>query len=134
MGFLLLLRLRILLCVSSSSLLIIWLRLELNMLAILPILRADDSFFQSEVVIKYFISQRLASIIFLSSILIVGHIAEKLTTLLMACSLLFKLGSPPFHGWFVGVLLNSNYRSLYLITTIQKAIPLSIIRKLSLSK
>jgi len=70
----------------------------MNIFAALPLLTKKDRFFSSELSLKYFISQRVASVFFLvcyfSLIILSFNYLEGLIFLFI----LFKLGLPPFHS------------------------------------
>jgi NADH-ubiquinone oxidoreductase chain 2 len=82
---------------SSQTLFFFWLRLEINIISILPILGARDTFFRREITIKYFISQSVASIIFLVLFFLVYFFTSSSLELIFTSAVLFKLGVPPFH-------------------------------------
>ena len=80
--------------------------------------------------IKYFISQRRASLIFLLRLLLRGRVELILRFRVLA--IVFKLGLPPFHRWLLRIIFNINYFELYLLFTLQKVIPLTILYQLGL--
>jgi len=46
-------------------------------------------------------------------------------------SIVVKLGLAPCHMWFFRVVLSSSWASIFLLSTVQKLIPLLIIRRVS---
>ena len=75
---------------------------------------------------KYFVIQRCASIIFLFGVIFCLFIANSFIILKRA-ALFFKLGAAPFHGWFISILKRCSIWILFLLSTVQKILPLLII-------
>lgn len=93
---------------------------------------AKSSFFSSEIRLKYFISQRIASIFFIFSTLGFLVSAPSIISIIIITSILFKLGIPPFHSWLLSILLISPYKLMVLILIIQKFIPLHIFSSINI--
>jgi NADH-ubiquinone oxidoreductase chain 2 len=104
------------------------------MLAVLPLLGADSTFFSSELSLKYFISQRVASVIFLIFYLLITSFYSSYINYLSSIFIIFKLGLPPFHRWLVRIIFAGPYTHLWLIFFVQKFIPLQFLRVLSLPR
>jgi len=102
------------------------------MLCIIPILLGRST--QDSIIcgVKYFISQRAASVRFLFSLLLIDSI--NLLSVVAITSILFKLGVPPFHRWIIGIIFNINLIEIFLILTIQKFIPLLILSQLGVNE
>jgi NADH-ubiquinone oxidoreductase chain 2 len=109
----------------------LWVGLEVNILAIIPIFVSIQNTTSADTTLKYFISQSVASIIFLFSLLNTRH--SGLTEPLLQRALVFKLGLPPFHRWLVRVVLERPWRIIFLILFVQKFIPLHILRNVYVS-
>ncbi len=86
-----------------------------------------SSYFSSEISLKYFISQSVASIGFLFFTLISFSALPEASNFFLCVALIFKLGVPPFHSWLARILLVSPYKILFLIAVVQKLIPLHIL-------
>ena len=97
-GFLVFLFLRIIRAASSQTIFFLWVSLELNIVSVLPLMGAKSSFFSSEIRLKYFISQRIASIFFIFSTLGFLVSTPSIISIIIITSILFKLGIPPFHS------------------------------------
>ena len=78
--------------------------------------------------VKYFISQRLASLVFISALLIRQELSR--VRFLIQLTILFKLGLPPFHSWVLRILGELKYAEIWLIFSIQKVIPLIIMSQI----
>nr|YP_010426351.1 NADH dehydrogenase subunit 2 [Neucentropus mandjuricus]USL48465.1 NADH dehydrogenase subunit 2 [Neucentropus mandjuricus] len=106
---------------SSTSWINCWLAIEINLFMFIPIMY-NKNIFNSENTIKYFLTQVLASTILMMTILTIHQ--YKFKTLIMNFSLLIKLGSAPFHYWFVMILSAMNWNILMFTSTFQKLGPL----------
>jgi len=115
----------IIISLRVSSNLLLWIRLELNMLRFLPIISSKENI-EMENSIKYFLIQRWASVIFLMRFFFL-HIINSNFYLLINLRLFIKLGMSPFHSWFIAILKTRSLITLFILSTIQKIIPLVII-------
>nr|YP_010535714.1 NADH dehydrogenase subunit 2 [Ornithodoros tartakovskyi]UYB78665.1 NADH dehydrogenase subunit 2 [Ornithodoros tartakovskyi]UYB78678.1 NADH dehydrogenase subunit 2 [Ornithodoros tartakovskyi] len=126
--FLWLLIITILMALSSSSLMALWLCLEINMMSFIPLMNYKNMI-STEGLTLYFIVQALASSIFIFSIsfFLLNWIFLKKLTFLMTSSMLIKLGTAPFHFWFPQISEGLSFTTFFILTTIQKFIPLHIL-------
>lgn len=102
--------------------------LEVNILSVIPLLVVkirEDSVLNG---LKYFISQRAASLLFIARVLITSDFSA--IVLVRRLAILFKLGIPPFHSWLLSILPNLGYVEMFILIRIQKFIPLMILRQL----
>lgn len=129
-GFWVIILIRIIISFSSQSILFLWVGLEVNILSALPLLASKDSFFSSEVRLKYFISQRVASVLFLTFYLCLRIFTSSFLSLLVTLFIVFKLGLPPFHRWLSSIAMVSPLKQLWIILFVQKFIPLQILTNL----
>jgi len=115
--------------ISSTNILIIWLSLELNLFSFIPLLINKSKINEIEASINYFLSQALASILFLARIVIMLnlHWQTKIIFLLLNLSLLLKLGIAPCHYWFLIVIEKIRWINCLIMSTWQKIAPLFII-------
>merc|ERR1711990_490246 len=110
MGFLIniiifspLLRFKLILIISlaiairSNSNIIIWARLELNILRFLPLITSRE-YSPIENSIKYFLIQRFASIIYISCVLLCILKFNYILEIIIILRIIIKLGAAPFHG------------------------------------
>nr|YP_009536333.1 NADH dehydrogenase subunit 2 [Ornithodoros tholozani]AYN50598.1 NADH dehydrogenase subunit 2 [Ornithodoros tholozani] len=127
--FLWMLAISIMMALSSSSMMALWLCLEINMMSFIPLMNSS-SLISTESLTLYFIVQALASSIFIFSIsfflLNWIFLFQKMTYFLIV-SMLIKLGAPPFHFWFPQICEGLPLLTFFLLTTIQKFIPLHIL-------
>nr|AYN59511.1 NADH dehydrogenase subunit 2 [Ornithodoros turicata] len=120
--------LSIIIAISSSSFLFLWMCLEINMMAFVPLMNSNNQI-SSNSMIFYFIIQALASSAYILTIIYILMnymiMPEKLVLIIM-CSMMIKIGAAPFHIWFPQVSEGISLQSLFLLSTIQKIIPLHI--------
>ena len=115
----------IIISLRVTSRLLIWIRLELNILRFLPIISSKENV-EIENSIKYFLIQRWASITFLIRFFFF-FVVNNNFFILINLRLFIKLGISPFHSWFISILKTSSLNTLFILSTLQKIIPLIII-------
>nr|BDH80270.2 NADH dehydrogenase subunit 2 [Ceriodaphnia dubia] len=117
----------VLLVTSAPSLFISWLGLELNTLSFIPLLLVVKNKLSSEAAIKYFLTQTLASILFIfgSTLSVLGD-TNSFYNILILIALSIKLGAAPFHSWLMSVGEACPWIILLVLLTIQKINPLLI--------
>ena len=125
MNFYFLIIISIIISLRVSSNLLIWISLELNILRFLPVISSKENI-EMENSIKYFLIQRWASVIFLIRFFFF-YIINNNFSILINLRLFIKLGMRPFHSWFISILKTSSLNTLFILSTIQKIIPLIII-------
>nr|QUB07124.1 NADH dehydrogenase subunit 2 [Chrysochus chinensis] len=123
-----------LITVSSYSWLSMWLGLEINLMSIIPLLTNYKNQFASESALKYFITQALASTIFLFSVLLLMKKTEQISfkvnnaiMTIMYSSIFLKMGAAPFHMWFPEVLEGLSWLNCLIMLTWQKIAPMIVI-------
>nr|YP_054505.1 NADH dehydrogenase subunit 2 [Ixodes uriae]BAD27241.1 NADH dehydrogenase subunit 2 [Ixodes uriae] len=124
--FLWMLGLSILMSMSSSSWFSFWLSMEINMMMFIPLMNSKN-FLSCNSMINYFIIQSLASSMFLFSSILFFSLKITLFYNIIILSILIKLAAAPFHMWFPQISENISYKSFFLLSTIQKIIPLQIL-------
>nr|YP_009567671.1 NADH dehydrogenase subunit 2 [Neoeriocheir leptognathus]QBB87145.1 NADH dehydrogenase subunit 2 [Neoeriocheir leptognathus] len=112
--------------ISSSSWFGAWIGLELNLMSFIPLITFKSKSLFSEAALKYFLIQALGSVLFISSgiLSLSFYLISSLSILL---SLLLKLGSAPFHFWFPQVMEGLQWPQIFILSTIQKLAPLTLI-------
>nr|YP_010409623.1 NADH dehydrogenase subunit 2 [Aotus vociferans]URH14118.1 NADH dehydrogenase subunit 2 [Aotus vociferans] len=125
-----------LITILSSHWFLIWMGLELNMLAIVPILAKNTSPRSTEASTKYFLMQATASMILLMAIFLntlfsgqwtINPSLNKILSTMMLIALVMKLGMAPLHFWLPEVTQGIPLIPAMLILTWQKLAPMSII-------
>nr|AAV67506.1 NADH dehydrogenase subunit 2 [Anolis porcatus] len=121
---------------SSYHWLMAWVGLELNTLAIIPIISTMHHPRSTEAATKYFLTQAAASALILFSSMTNAwntgswDIMQTLTSpshILLTMALAMKLGLAPLHFWLPEVIQGSTMTTAFIITTWQKIAPMSLI-------
>nr|WGT88925.1 NADH dehydrogenase subunit 2 [Sclomina erinacea]WGT88951.1 NADH dehydrogenase subunit 2 [Sclomina erinacea] len=121
------------LVVSSESWLSMWMGLEMNMMAFIPLIYSEkvNSTFESCMI--YFLIQSMGSILMLISILmnplfsISQTLEQELFSMMLAISMVLKMGGPPFHFWFPEILDKMTWSGCFILMTWQKMAPMYIL-------
>nr|AAC27601.1 NADH dehydrogenase subunit II [Anolis angusticeps] len=121
---------------TSYHWLMAWVGLEMNTLAIIPIISTTHHPRATEASTKYFLTQAAASaLILFSSMINAWHtgswdITQMLSTqsnTMLTMALAMKLGLAPLHFWLPEVIQGSTMLTAFIITTWQKLAPMSLI-------
>lgn len=120
-----------LLACSSSSWVMAWVGLEINLISFAPILINNLKSTSLEITIKYFLVQAMASLVVvvfavLSFLNLNSSILIDQNTILLI-RLAIKTGVAPFHFWFPQVIDYANWTQALLIITWQKIAPIILI-------
>nr|AER58862.1 NADH dehydrogenase subunit 2 [Spartonoica maluroides] len=122
--------------ISSNHWAMAWTGLEINTLAILPLISKSHHPRAIEAATKYFLVQAAASTLLLFSsttnALLTGQwditqLTHPIPCLLMTTAISIKLGLVPFHFWFPEVLQGSSLTTGLLLATIMKFPPITLI-------
>nr|AXS66031.1 NADH dehydrogenase subunit 2 [Languriidae sp. KM-2017] len=123
-----------LIAISSYSWLSMWIGLEINLLSIIPLMSSVKSIYPSESALKYFITQALASVIFLFSIILSLNLFEFIPLnsnpalmMILNSALLTKMGAAPFHFWFPEIMEGLNWINCLIMLTWQKIAPMILL-------
>nr|UFR83270.1 NADH dehydrogenase subunit 2 [Microtus socialis] len=120
----------------SSNLFTMWVGLEMNLLALIPLMVNNSNPRSTEAATKYFLTQATASMMLLLSILInfkqLGlwtFQPETNSTIMVITftSLAIKLGLAPFHSWLPEVTQGIKLNVGLVLLTWQKIAPLAIL-------
>nr|AIG23202.1 NADH dehydrogenase subunit 2 [Marmosa murina] len=124
----------------SSHWMATWMGLEINTLAIIPMMTYPNHPRNTESAIKYFMTQATASMIMMFSIIYNASITnqwtimqmnDKLASFLLTLALAMKLGLAPFHFWVPEVTQGIPLLSGMMLLTWQKIAPISILYQIS---
>nr|ATN23517.1 NADH dehydrogenase subunit 2 [Neolema sp. EMHAU-15071012] len=124
----------IFLTISSYSWFSIWMGLEINLLSILPLMTNSNNIYPSEAALKYFISQVIASIFLLFSLILILKMYELMVfkmnfylEIMFNSAILTKMGAAPFHFWFPEVAEGLNWSINLILFIMQKIAPMIIL-------
>nr|AFQ38294.1 NADH dehydrogenase subunit 2 [Sicalis luteocephala] len=122
--------------VSSSHWIMAWAGLEINTLAILPLISKSHHPRAIEAATKYFLTQAAASALVLFSSMTnawqtgqwdITQLTHPTSCLILTSAVAMKLGLVPFHFWFPEVLQGSPLITGLLLSTIMKLPPISLL-------
>nr|QFR15935.1 NADH dehydrogenase subunit II [Anolis armouri] len=121
---------------TSHHWLMAWIGLEINTLAIIPIISMQHNPRATEAATKYFLTQAATSSLILFSSLInawqtgtwdITQLSATQSSILLTMALSMKLGLAPLHFWLPEVIQGSTMFSALIIMTWQKLAPMSLI-------
>nr|ATD14319.1 NADH dehydrogenase subunit 2 [Oreolais ruwenzorii] len=122
--------------ISSNHWIMAWTGLEINTLAILPLISKSHHPRSIEAATKYFITQAAASALVLFSSMTnawhtgqwdITQLTHPMSCLILTSALAMKLGLVPFHFWFPEVLQGSKLTTGLLLSTVMKLPPISLL-------
>ncbi|YP_009316437.1 NADH dehydrogenase subunit 2 (mitochondrion) [Phodopus roborovskii] len=120
----------------STNYFLMWIGLEMNLLAIIPLMTDKKNPRSTEAATKYFITQATASMIFLLAITMnfkflgtwmINSQSDNTIITLMFISLAIKLGLAPLHSWLPEVTQGIPLKTSIILLTWQKLAPMAIL-------
>nr|YP_010878687.1 NADH dehydrogenase subunit 2 [Rhagastis binoculata]WHE37879.1 NADH dehydrogenase subunit 2 [Rhagastis binoculata] len=132
MFFLFILIFSTMISISSNSWFGCWIGLEINLLSFIPLISNSNNLLASEASLKYFLTQSIASMNFLFSILMKMILMKNFEmnnfiSIMINSSLLMKMGSTPFHFWFPNISEGLSWFNNFILMTWQKITPLILL-------
>nr|AAU01017.1 NADH dehydrogenase subunit 2 [Microlophus theresiae] len=121
---------------SSYHWLMAWVGLEINTLAIIPLISKNHHPRATEAATKYFLTQAAASALILFSSTInaqqngtwdITQLTTTQSNILLSMALAMKLGLAPAHFWLPEVLQGSTMNTALIISTWQKLAPMALL-------
>nr|AGL76341.1 NADH dehydrogenase subunit 2 [Ambystoma maculatum] len=121
------------LTLASNHWFLAWMGLELNTLAIIPLMTKTHHPRATEAATKYFLMQALASAMILFSSTLnawfsgeweITNMSYSMSTALLTIALAMKLGVAPFHLWLPDVLQGLDLFTCLILSTWQKIAPM----------
>nr|AFB19537.1 NADH dehydrogenase subunit 2 [Ptilocichla leucogrammica] len=122
--------------ISSNHWITAWAGLEINTLAILPMIAKSHHPRAIEAATKYFLTQAAASALVLFSSMTnawhtgqwdITQLTHPVSCLILTSAIAMKLGLAPFHFWFPEVLQGSPMTTGLLLSTVMKLPPISLL-------
>nr|ABD63998.1 NADH dehydrogenase subunit 2 [Eurillas gracilis]AYD74789.1 NADH dehydrogenase subunit 2 [Eurillas gracilis] len=122
--------------ISSNHWVTAWTGLEINTLAILPLISKSHHPRAIEAATKYFLTQAAASALVLFSSMInawhtgqwdITQLTHPMSCLILTSAIAMKLGLAPFHFWFPEVLQGSPLITGLLLSTVMKLPPITLL-------
>nr|YP_007624463.1 NADH dehydrogenase subunit 2 [Bambusicola fytchii]ACR44367.1 NADH dehydrogenase subunit 2 [Bambusicola fytchii] len=122
--------------ISSNHWVLAWTGLEINTLAIIPLISKSHHPRAIEAAIKYFLTQSTASALILFSSMSnawstgqwdITQLNHPTSCLVLTMAIAIKLGLVPFHFWFPEVLQGSSLTTALLLSTLMKLPPMTLL-------
>nr|AFP54168.1 NADH dehydrogenase subunt 2 [Northiella haematogaster] len=122
--------------ITSNHWAMAWTGLEINTLAIIPLISKSHHPRAIEATTKYFLTQAAASTLLLFSSMTnawftgqwdISQLTYPPSCLLLTTAIAIKLGLAPFHFWFPEVLQGSSLTTALLLSTLMKLPPTTIL-------
>nr|ALF62636.1 NADH dehydrogenase subunit 2 [Tropicoperdix chloropus] len=122
--------------ISSNHWVLAWTGLEINTLAIIPLISKSHHPRAIEAAIKYFLTQSTASALILFSSMTnawsygqwdITQLNHPASCLMLTMAISIKLGLTPFHFWFPEVLQGSSMITALLLSTLMKLPPITLL-------
>nr|YP_010000834.1 NADH dehydrogenase subunit 2 [Machaerirhynchus nigripectus]QOD96759.1 NADH dehydrogenase subunit 2 [Machaerirhynchus nigripectus] len=122
--------------ISSNHWMLAWTGLEINTLAVLPLISKSHHPRAVEAATKYFLVQATASALVLFSSMTnawstgqwdISQLTDPVSCLIMTAAISIKLGLVPFHFWFPEVLQGSSLTTGLLLSTVMKFPPMTLL-------
>nr|AFH73613.1 NADH dehydrogenase subunit 2 [Basileuterus tristriatus]AFH73614.1 NADH dehydrogenase subunit 2 [Basileuterus tristriatus] len=122
--------------ISSNHWIMAWTGLEINTLAVLPLISKSHHPRAIEAATKYFLTQSAASALVLFSSMTnawhtgqwdITQLTHPTSSLILTSAIAMKLGLVPFHFWFPEVLQGSPLTTGLLLSTIMKLPPIALL-------
>nr|AAX97680.1 NADH dehydrogenase subunit 2 [Siren intermedia] len=126
--------------ISSYHWFLAWIGLEINTMAIIPLMIKPHHPRATEAATKYFLTQASASALILFSSLInawttgewtIMEIQNPVSSIIITTGLAIKLGLAPFHLWLPDVLQGLDMMTCLILSTWQKIAPMALIIQLN---
>nr|UAT98040.1 NADH dehydrogenase subunit 2 [Ambulyx tobii]WMQ52796.1 NADH dehydrogenase subunit 2 [Ambulyx schauffelbergeri] len=132
MFFLFILFFSTMISISANSWFGCWIGLEINLLSFIPLISNSNNLLSSEASLKYFLTQSIASMNFLFSILIKMNLMKNFEmnnfiSIMINSSLLMKMGSAPFHFWFPNISEGLSWFNNFILMIWQKITPMILL-------
>nr|AML25858.1 NADH dehydrogenase subunit 2 [Staphylinidae sp. BMNH 1274173] len=133
MFFFMILILGSIISISSNSWFGMWMGLEINLMAFIPLIQEKNNSLTTESSLKYFLTQALASMILLFTIILMSKYSlfmkniESSLMMIFNSMLLMKMGMAPFHFWFPEVIEGLNWFNCFILLSWQKITPMILV-------
>ncbi|UAT98642.1 NADH dehydrogenase subunit 2 (mitochondrion) [Muscidifurax raptorellus] len=113
----------------TNSFFSMWMIMEINLISFICLMIYDKNLKMNNL-INYFLIQVYNSYMFLLSMILMNYNLMDSMIYLMNLSMLIKMGSPPFYMWYLKLLNNLNWMNIFFLSTLQKIIPLIILKNI----
>nr|AUW38588.1 NADH dehydrogenase subunit 2 [Irochrotus sibiricus] len=116
--------------VSSNNWVSMWMGLEINMMAFIPLI-SNKNKNSSQAMMIYLLTQSVSSMMLMFAIIMNQMTLSSSWYNIMLISLLIKLSAAPFHMWLPEIMTKMTWSSSAVLMTWQKIAPLTMINNLN---
>nr|YP_009726417.1 NADH dehydrogenase subunit 2 [Batracomorphus lateprocessus]QHW07508.1 NADH dehydrogenase subunit 2 [Batracomorphus lateprocessus] len=120
------------LAMSSNSMIMIWIMIEMSNMSFIPLMM-NKKMKNSESIMKFFIIQSLTSMILIFSMMMNLLETENNFMLMMLLSLIMKMGGAPFQAWMISMIEGIKFETMFIMFTVMKLAPLNLISIINLN-
>nr|YP_010535259.1 NADH dehydrogenase subunit 2 [Megacopta cribriella]UYA97720.1 NADH dehydrogenase subunit 2 [Megacopta cribriella] len=122
-----------LITIFSNSWISMWMGLEMNMMAFIPLIKENKSKATAEAMMIYFLIQSIGSALLMFSITVNYTFMESWTLmpLITFLALMIKMGAAPFHMWMPEIMSKMKWNSCIMLMTWQKLAPMTMTMNLN---
>uniref|UniRef100_A0AAU7BNX2 NADH-ubiquinone oxidoreductase chain 2 n=1 Tax=Leptopilina myrica (nomen nudum) TaxID=2964900 RepID=A0AAU7BNX2_9HYME len=119
-----LLNLSIFMGTSTNNIIFTWMMMEMNMITFIPMMYYYNKPSKKDIFMKYFLIQSFSSSIMLISMLFYfTNSFNSIFISMMLISILMKTGMWPFSWWYMHLLINLDWMTIFIMMTSQKMLP-----------
>uniref|UniRef100_UPI0030DF7E59 NADH dehydrogenase subunit 2 n=1 Tax=Taeniothrips eucharii TaxID=1818613 RepID=UPI0030DF7E59 len=124
--FMLTMIMSMIMCVSSDTILGIWMSMEINMISFITLMTSNQNMMSEKSTMMYFLIQSISSTMVIMSAMYsqMETYYEEFYMNFMFLAILMKLGMFPFYSWMITTIEGLSWNNCLILTTIQKIIPL----------
>nr|YP_011036745.1 NADH dehydrogenase subunit 2 [Arrugada affinis]WRK21414.1 NADH dehydrogenase subunit 2 [Arrugada affinis] len=115
----------VIMVICSNNWVTMWMGLEISMVSFIPFMQSSN-LSGSESMIKYFITQCVASTMFLVSVVIMLIGVNMMNEMMLTTAMLISIGSAPFHNWVLMIIETMEIYPMLTMLTVLKMPPLTI--------
>nr|YP_010882167.1 NADH dehydrogenase subunit 2 [Phraortes lianzhouensis]WID87081.1 NADH dehydrogenase subunit 2 [Phraortes lianzhouensis] len=121
--FMMMVMISVIIAISSNSWFTIWMGMEINIMAFMPIIIEKNNLTTKESSLMYFLVQTMASMLLIMSIIISKAKMMNMNNMMMMTALMMKSGVSPFHFWLPKTMEGLSWMNCMIMMTWQKIIP-----------
>ena len=114
---------------SSTNSLTLWMILEVNTILFISIVYLIPGSKKTSALVKYFTIQSLRSLLFIFT-RVSRAVLSRFGLTITILALILKLGIVPLHLWYLSILQDLNWIRIFILSTVQKLLPLFFISSL----
>nr|YP_011002328.1 NADH dehydrogenase subunit 2 [Ergasilus anchoratus]UUB71186.1 NADH dehydrogenase subunit 2 [Ergasilus anchoratus] len=116
----------IIMSLSMKSFILIWVFMEIGTMIFIYLMNVEN-YSHSTISLKYFITQSFISMMMIILYFLLNEQTLISKEIIITCLTAWKLGVPPFQGWFMNIIMDSSWFIFLIMSTFMKILPFLII-------